>query len=157
LQRELEIAPILLCQRRQRQHHVGYVDALSFRQCAAHDDFGFREVMPGLLHLKAKLAVVEQKIRDWLQCGEYFRMRQIRARDIAWFVGEVEPKRRAHVQHDGPCRERAYPELRSLHVGQYPDWASQFLLHLANLRESLAVLLMGTVTEVEAKHIDARH
>src|SRR5205807_2955716 len=70
-------------------------------------------------------------------------------------VGEVEPERRAHVQHHGAYRKRAYPELRSLHVGQYPDRASQFLLHLANLGEPLAVLFMRTVAEVEAKHIDA--
>src|SRR5206468_10866112 len=39
--------------------------------------------------------------------------------------------------------------------GQHADQASQFPLHLTNLRETLTVLLMGAVAEVEAKHIDA--
>ena len=46
-------APVLVGQRRQRQHHAGHVDALAVGQHAAVDDAGLGEVGAALLDLAA--------------------------------------------------------------------------------------------------------
>src|SRR2546427_2756483 len=83
-------------------------------------------------------------------------MRQIGTRRIAWRVGEIEAKGSIGHQPHGASGEAADAQLRSLQVGQHANRPGPLALHLANEFESLLVLSVRTVAEVQAKHVDTR-
>ena len=128
---ELEVLLVLVRQRRQRQHHVGDVDALAVRDLAADDDLGQRVLRRAFGDLQPDLAVVDQERRARLERGEDLRMRQADAGDVAIGGVEVEAERRALGSSStgpsakvpqrsfGPCRSARMPIGRPTSVSTW--------------------------------------
>jgi hypothetical protein len=118
-QPEVEIAPVLLGQRRDRQQHVGHVDALALREGTTGDDARGREVGSAGLHAQANLAVVDQQIGARFQRGEDLRMRQAHAPLVARRGIEVETERGARLQSNRTVGEGADAQFGPLQVEQH--------------------------------------
>ena len=128
LEREGEVGPVLLGQRRDRQHDVRHVDALAIRQRAADHHLRLQRVAALVLHAQPSLPSSSSSVAADRGGGDDLRMRQIDALRVSGRRVEVEPERLPRLQMHPPAAEAADPQLRSLHVGQDADRPAGLLL-----------------------------
>ena len=150
---ELEVAPVLLRQRRERQHHVGHVDALAVRDRAADDDGAVREVRPAALDAQTDLAVVDEQRRSGLERLEDLAVRQRRAGRVAGRGVEVEAEGLALGEILRAIGEHPAAQFRALQVGEDGDGTAGIGLDLADRRVTLRDIGMPPVAHVEPKHV----
>jgi hypothetical protein len=83
-------------------------------------------------------------------------MRQRRTTFVPGLTIEVEMEGRACRELDRPFSESTQAEFWSLQVSENADWSTPRALYLSDCRKPGAVVVMGTMTEVEPKDVDSR-
>ena len=91
-----------------------------------------------------------------LERGEDLRMRQCGARLVARLVAvEVEPERCSRFELDRPVGEGANAQLRALQIEQHADRPAQIALDRADDVQTLLVVVVRSVAEVEPEDVGA--
>ena len=153
---ELQVAAVLVAQRRQRQHHVGDVDALAVGDGAPHRHRAVGEVGAAGDHLQPDLAVVDQERGAGAQRLEDLPVGEVRAGGVAGGGIEVEAEGAAHDELLRAVGEGADAQLRPLEVGEDADGRAELDLDLADDPVAGGDVLVGAMAHVEAEDIGAR-
>ena len=151
LERVLEVAAVLLGERRDRDGDAGKVHALGRADYAGHDHGAAGAPMLDLLHLQMNVPVVDQQVVPRLQYladdGGQNRdlavTRRGRERDHDLLVAG-EPDRLGKASH---------ADLRTLQIGDQRERPSELLLRGPDVARSLRVLLVRAVGEVEPRGV----
>ena len=152
---ELQIVPVLVRQRLERQQHVGDVDPLAVRDGAADHNLALREVGAALDHLEPDLAVVHQEGRAGLEHAQDLGMRQLHPPLVPRHVVEIHPERRAHGELGRPLGEDPDPELGALEIGEDRDGPPGVGLDLADDGVARGDLVVRAVGHVEPEDVGA--
>ncbi len=153
LEREGEVAAVLLGQRGDRHLGVGHVDALLVGNDpadlgGADDRLGTRAFDP-----QADLAVVDQQPLAFRQHGEQLGMRQEHSRFVARRLVTVEREAAAVGNPRLAALERADAQLGALQVAQDRDRTADLAFERADRGDRRGVDVVLAVAQVDAKRV----
>src|SRR5450631_4315498 len=121
----------------------------------ADDDPREGKIAAEFLDAQFELAIVEQQGCTVNQGREDFRVRKIDAVRIALGRVEVEAERGTGHQGDAARGKFADTQLRALQVPQNADRPVELASDAPDGVEALLVFGLGSMTEIQAEHVDA--
>ena len=150
----VQISPVLLGQGREGQHNTRHIHALAVRHDTTGNHPGFGKVRAKAFHPQAHAAVIDEQVGADFQRIEDLGVGHgcpgLVAGDVPF---QVQPKRGPLLQSDGAFGESSQTQFGALQIEQDTNRSASITLNGADGVESLFVIFMRSMTEVQAKDI----
>ena len=150
---KLQIAAVLVRQRRHRQHHIGHVHALAVGNGATDNHGAIGKIEAAGINLEADLAVIDQQRRAGHQGRENLSVRQVDTFGVALGHRQIKAELLPLNQFLGSIGKGANAELGPLQIGQNADRATGIGFDLANVGMTAGNFTMVAMAHVQAEHI----